>query len=81
MLSSGELAFILKRVGDTLNEQEMTNFIKLLDNGDGQIRMRDLVSMFERQTVGDMLTKQMVMETNPLHNMQEPHRQDPSTGL
>jgi Ca2+-binding EF-hand superfamily protein len=69
ILSSGELSFILQRVGDTLNAQEMENFIKLIDNGNGQIRMNDLMKIFEMQIVGDMMTKQMALETNALHNM------------
>jgi Ca2+-binding EF-hand superfamily protein len=48
VLSAGELSFILQRVGDTLNGQEMDNFVKLIDNGNGQIRMQDLMRLFER---------------------------------
>jgi len=48
ILSSGELSFILRRVGDTLNDEEMQNFIKLVDTGEGQIPMSDLLNLFER---------------------------------
>ena len=49
---------VFTRIGDSLTQEEVTNFINILDNqNDGYIRLQDVVNLFLPQTHKDVYAK------------------------
>merc|ERR1711862_176385 len=69
LLSCAEMNHVLTRIGDTLNQEEMSNFLSMMDGGSGTITMGDLINLFQSQTGEDLFSKKMQMETNNMHNL------------
>eukprot|EP00350_Pseudokeronopsis_sp_OXSARD2_P013376 CAMPEP_0170547044 /NCGR_PEP_ID=MMETSP0211-20121228/5400_1 /TAXON_ID=311385 /ORGANISM="Pseudokeronopsis sp., Strain OXSARD2" /LENGTH=229 /DNA_ID=CAMNT_0010851831 /DNA_START=20 /DNA_END=706 /DNA_ORIENTATION=- len=58
LLSASEMGHVLTRIGDTLSQEEVTNFINILDvYGDGHIRMEELTSLLLPQTNKDVYSR------------------------
>lgn len=49
---------VLTRIGDPLSQEEVANFLSILDiHGDGYIRMNEVVNLFLPQTHKDVYAK------------------------
>lgn len=58
LLSVLEMKHVLTRIGDPLTQEEVTNFLNILDiHGDGYIRMPEVTKLFLPQTHKDVYAK------------------------
>ena len=58
LLSVEELRHVMTRIGDTLSQEELTNFLNILDtHGDGKVRMHELMALLTPQTNKDIYAK------------------------
>jgi calmodulin len=58
MLPVDEMRHVLTRIGDPLSQEEITNFLNILDiHGDGFVRMNELMTLLMPQTNKDLYAK------------------------
>jgi len=52
LLSCAEMDHVLTRIGDTMNVEEMTNFLNMFEGAghSGTVTMGDLINLFQSQT-------------------------------
>ena len=61
MLALEEMRHVLTRIGDPLTQEEVTNFINVLDvHGDGYVRMEEVVELLRPQTGKDLYGKTVI---------------------
>lgn len=70
LLPVEEMRHVLARIGDPLNQDEVTNFLNILDiYGDGYVRVDDLVNLLMPQTNKDLYAKEVGVEGAERSNM------------
>lgn len=58
MLPVEEMRHVLTRIGDPLNQEEVNNFLNILDvHGDGFVRLDEVAKLFIPQTHKDVYAK------------------------